>query len=238
MVAPEEGSQALGTLAGMRVAYGPGHLAEEDLADTPQAQFGRWLEDARAAGLPEPNAMVLATCELTGGVAVPSARDVLLKHVDGRGFVFYTNLGSRKARELLANPWASLVFPWFAMQRQVVVVGSAERVPTQESRDYFRSRPYGARIGAWASRQSEVVESREALQQQYDAAARAYPDTGEVDDVPLPDFWGGFVVRPRTVEFWHGRTSRLHDRLRYRCRDEGGARLDDPTAWIVERLNP
>lgn len=238
MTAPEDRPGALRGLAAMRVAYAAGQLTQDELAPTPLAQFARWLEQAEAAGLPEPNAMVLATCELTTDGAQPSARHVLLKQADARGFVFYTNLASRKGRELLANPAASLVFPWFPMQRQVVVVGTVQRVPEEEARAYFRSRPYGARIGAWASRQSEVIASRDQLEDRYDELARRFPDAGGGDDVPLPDFWGGFLVAPRTVEFWHGRPSRLHDRLRYRSTDPRGGRLDEVGAWQVERLSP
>lgn len=233
---------ALHGLAAMRESYAEGGLAEADLAADPLTQFGRWLADAVAAGLPEPNAMVFATAAVTGpggsGAAVPSARTVLLKQADPRGFLLFTNLHSRKGREATANPWASLVFPWFAMRRQVVVVGEVEQVSRGESAAYFGTRPYGSRLGAWASAQSTVIGSREVLQAGYDELATRFPDTGSPADVPLPDFWGGLLVRPVSVEFWAGRVSRLHDRLRFGSRTGSPSPLDDAAAWTVERLAP
>lgn len=217
-------------LADLRVTYDAGVLDEEHLAVTPLAQFRAWLADALEAGLPEPNAMIVAT---VGGEDQPSARTVLLKDADSRGFVFYTNYGSRKSRELADRPGASCVFPWFAMHRQVVVVGRAERIPREEAAAYFSSRPHGSRLGAWASRQSTVIDGRAGIEAEFARLREAYP---EGSDVPLPDFWGGWLVRPESVEFWQGRESRLHDRLRYRA--AVGAALDDPSAWTVERLSP
>jgi pyridoxamine 5'-phosphate oxidase len=225
-------------LADVRSTYDTGRLLEGDLASTPLAQFRAWLEDAIAAdfaGLAEPSAMVLATADAQGA---PSARTVLLKGVDARGFAFYTNLQSRKGRDLTENPRASLVFPWHPMQRQVVVIGEVEQVPREEARGYFCSRPYGSRLGAWASAQSTVIASREVLKAKYAELAAVFPDRGTDDDVPLPDGWGGFVVSPVTVEFWQGRPSRLHDRLRYVRHSDAPAALDDPTAWTHERLSP
>ncbi|MFE9202758.1 pyridoxamine 5'-phosphate oxidase [Micromonospora sp. NPDC007230] len=199
-------------------------LSESDLASDWHTQFGRWFADAVAYPLPEPNAMVVATADAEGR---PSARTVLLKGYDQDGFVFYTNYGSRKAAEAAANPWASLVFPWFPMQRQVVVTGRVARVDRAETEAYFASRPRGSQLGAWASSQSQVVPERAALDAAYRAAAERFAD---VEPIPAPPHWGGLRVRPETVEFWHGRVSRLHDRLRFR-RTEGGD-------WITERLAP
>ncbi|RKS68549.1 pyridoxamine 5'-phosphate oxidase [Motilibacter peucedani] len=208
--------------ASMRRSYERAALDAADLAATPAEQFARWLADAVAAGVTEPNAMTLATADAQGR---PSARTVLLKHVDELGFALYTNLLSRKGRELAANPYASLVFPWLALERQVVVVGRAELVAREEVAAYFASRPHGSQVGAWASHQSQVVDSRATLEQRYAELAARWPD-----EVPVPEHWGGWRVVPDTVEFWQGRPSRLHDRLRYRRGSDGG--------WRVERLEP
>jgi len=224
-------------LHAMRVGYGDDALNEGDLEGAPLAQFRSWLDDAIAAHLPEPNAMVLAT---TDG-AVPSVRTVLLKAADTRGFAFYTNLRSRKGRDLETVPAASAVFPWFAMSRQVIVSGPVVAVPRDETAEYFASRPRGSRLGAWASRQSEVIEGREPLDAAYGELESRWP---EPDDIPLPDHWGGFLICPTSVEFWQGRASRLHDRLRFvrdsapLTLDSGGARLDDDSLWRIERLSP
>lgn len=230
---------AIGDLSGMRVPYAAG-LLESDLAPDPLTQFLAWLEQVRGAGQPEPNAMVLATAAPEGpaGRLTPTARHVLLKQVGAEGFTFFTNLGSRKARQIEASPGVALVFPWFAAHRQVVVEGLARPVPREEAGAYFASRPYGARIGAWASVQSEVLASRDELEQRYRELESRFPDTGSPQDVPLPEHWGGLLVRPLSVEFWAGRPSRLHDRLRFRSVTGEPGRLDDPAAWTVERLNP
>jgi pyridoxamine 5'-phosphate oxidase len=200
-----------------------GGLDEADLAPDWLTQFGQWLADAVTAGLPEPNAMVLATADPQGR---PSARTVLLKGYDARGFTLYTNYDSRKGREALANPYASLVFPWFAIHRQVVVCGRVEPVERADTEAYFALRPRGARLGAWASPQSSVIESREVLDDAWTEMERRWPGDAEI---PPPDNWGGLRVVPETVEFWQGRESRLHDRLCFR-RTDG--------IWAVERLAP
>ncbi len=209
----------------LRRSYGAAGLAEADLADDPITQFDRWIATASAEGIVEPNAMVVATADADGR---PSARTVLLKGYDTRGFVFFTNLGSRKGREVTANPRASLVFPWYALERQVIVVGDVEPVDHAETVAYWATRPYGSRIGAWASPQSEPVSDRVVLDDAWAAARTRFPDA---DAVPLPDRWGGVRVVPLTVEFWQGRRDRLHDRLRY-------ARLEFGAPWVVERLAP
>jgi pyridoxamine 5'-phosphate oxidase len=206
----------------MRRSYELAGLAEDDLAPTWLAQLRRWLEEA--AGVAEPNAMVLATAGADGR---PSARTVLLKGLDERGLTFFTNRASRKGRELAANPAASVVLPWYDLQRQVLVTGDVTPVADDESDAYFASRPYGSRIGAVASPQSSVVGSRAALEAARDAAAARHP---EGTPVPRPATWGGLRLAPDTVEFWQGRPDRLHYRLRYR-RGDGGA-------WVVERLAP
>jgi pyridoxamine 5'-phosphate oxidase len=211
----------------MRRSYETGGLSEADLASGWLIQLQRWLADAHAAGVTEPNAMVLATADAAGR---PSARTVLLKGLDERGLVLYTNLRSRKGREATANPAASLVFPWIDLQRQVVVCGDAEPVSTEESDAYFATRPHGSQLGAAASPQSSVIPDRRTLEAARAALDAEYPPG---TPVPRPPHWGGLRVRPLTVEFWQGRPDRLHDRLRYRREDGGGA-----DAWVVERLAP
>jgi pyridoxamine 5'-phosphate oxidase len=210
-------------LAAMRRDYTErGALLESDLAADWPTQFTAWFADATAFGLPEPNAMIVATAS---GDGRPSARTVLLKGYDVRGFVFYTNYTSRKGVEAAANPAASLVFPWFPMQRQIIVAGPVD-VSRAETEAYFATRPRGSQLGAWASPQSQVVPDRAAVEAGLAAAIERF---GEDGPVPPPPHWGGLRVRPETVEFWQGRTSRLHDRLRYRWTGSD---------WVVERLAP
>jgi len=198
-------------------------LLESDLAGSWTSQFATWFADAAADGLPEPNAMIVATA---GAGGRPSARTVLLKEFDERGFTFFTNYESRKGSELAANPYASLVFPWFPMQRQVIVAGTVERVSRAETEEYFASRPRGSQLGAWASPQSRVLADRAAVEAGLAAAVERFGD----GPVPAPPHWGGLRVRPETVEFWQGRSNRLHDRLRFRRTAN--------ESWILERLAP
>lgn len=214
----------------LRVNYDGETLQIADLAPAPLTQFQRWFADVLEAGLPEPNAMVVATASQD---AKPSARHVLLKQADERGFVFYTNYESRKGRELAVNPQASLVFPWFAMYRQVTVVGRVERVSREESAEYFATRPHGSRIGALASHQSSELDDRSVLEQRWTDLAEQYPD-----EVPLPDTWGGFLVIPETIEFWAGRRSRLHDRLQYVHVGDANVSMLDSAQWRIRRLSP
>jgi pyridoxamine 5'-phosphate oxidase len=210
----------------MRKAYARLGLAESDAARDPLDQFARWFSDAITAGLPEPNAMVLATASPDG---VPSARTVLLKGVDPRGFTFFTNTGSQKGQELAVNPRAALVFPWHQLERQVRVVGPVSELAHEEVEAYFSTRPYGSRLGAWSSPQSQVIGGRAELDERWAQMAARFPEGAQV---PLPEFWGGYRVEPELVEFWAGRESRLHDRLRYRrAAGEGGE-------WRLERLAP
>jgi pyridoxamine 5'-phosphate oxidase len=220
----EQGPDGEPSLAAMRQRYADQQLNEADLAADPLVQLRRWLADATAAGIPEPNAMVLATATTAG---VPSARTVLLKGLDERGLAFYTNLESAKAADLTTNPRAALVFPWHAMQRQVRISGTVSRVSRDESARYFASRPRDSQLGAWASRQSSVVPDRDALDREYANLEARWPEGNEI---PLPDFWGGYRVTPEAYEYWQGRRGRLHDRVRYQRSTAGG--------WVLERLAP
>lgn len=197
-------------------------LDREHLDDDPVRQFEHWFNDAREAGILEPNAMSLAT---TGADSQPDLRTVLLKYFDHDGFVFYTNYGSRKARELEENPKAALLFPWIGLNRQVIVQGSVSRVSQTESLRYFASRPRGSQLGAWVSEQSRVIRSRGLLEQKVAEIKRKFGD----GDIPLPSFWGGYRVVPHRIEFWQGRPSRLHDRFEYLRSDNG---------WTIQRLQP
>lgn len=211
------------TLAGLRQEYAAGGLSEADLAADPMAMFGRWFDDARAAGLHEPNALVVST---VGPDCRPSSRMVLLKGYDGAGFRFFTNTASRKGAELAGNARCALLFPWQLLERQVRVEGVAELLARDEVEAYFASRPRPSQLGAWASHQSRVVAGRDELDAAYDEVERRFPDDVPV---PVPDEWGGYLVRPEAVEFWQGRRGRLHDRLAYRLVDG---------AWVSERLAP
>ena len=211
------------SVADLRKEYTLHGLSEADLDPNPIRQFQVWFEQALAAGLPEPNAMTLATATPDGR---PSARMVLIKGADERGFVFFSNYQSRKGRELDANPYAALVFYWAELERQIRIEGRVERVSSQESDAYFQSRPAGSRLGAWASRQSAVIAGRAELEGRLAELAAQHPG----GDVSRPPHWGGYRVVPESIEFWQGRPSRLHDRLRYRLREDG--------TWLVERLSP
>jgi pyridoxamine 5'-phosphate oxidase len=207
-------------LASLRAEYELGGLDEADLEPEPMAMFGRWFAEVRAAGIGEPNAMVLATA--AGGV--PSSRTVLLKGVDD-GFVFFTNHDSRKGAELAASPACSLLFGWYALQRQVRIEGTAAQVDRAETEAYFASRPRASQLGAWASAQSTEVADRAELEAAYAAAVERFGDA----EIPAPPYWGGYRVTPSSVEFWQGRAGRMHDRLVYRREDAG---------WSVHRLAP
>ena len=197
-------------------------LRREDLLDDPVEQFRRWLADAEGAAIPLPNAMAVATADADGR---PSVRHVLLRGIDRRGFTFFTNYESRKGRQLAENPHAGLVFLWKRLDRQVNATGTTERIEPAESDAYFATRPREARLGAWASAQSSVLASREQLEERVAETERRFSGR----EVERPPHWGGFVVRPETVEFWQGRRSRLHDRFRYTLLDG---------AWRIERLSP
>jgi pyridoxamine 5'-phosphate oxidase len=209
-------------LADMREQYSDRGLLEGDLDPDPIVQFRAWFEEWAATGPYDPSTMVLSTVD---GDGWPTARAVLLKGLDERGFVFYTNRRSAKGRDLRGSARAALTFVWHPIERQVRILGDVELLPADESDAYFASRPRDSQIGAWASHQSEVIGGRDELE-----AAVAETETTFPDEVPRPDHWGGYLVRPLSIEFWQGRRNRLHDRLRYRRAPDG--------AWSVERLSP
>ncbi len=207
----------------MRKQYRSEIVYEESLAGEPMEQFARWFQQAADSHLFEPNAMVVSTATPDGR---PSSRTVLLKQFDSRGFVFFTNYASRKGRELSENPHVALLFPWHPIARQVIVTGTAARIGRDETAAYFRSRPHGSQLGAWASEQSSVIGSRAELDRRYAELAERYP---EGEQVPVPPEWGGLRVVPQEVEFWQGHENRLHDRLHYVLEGE---------KWRLERLCP
>ncbi|MFJ4288975.1 pyridoxamine 5'-phosphate oxidase [Cupriavidus sp. NPDC089707] len=209
-------------LADLRRTYVLGSLSETDVAPDPMSQFKRWFDEAVTAKLPEPNAMTLAT---VGADGQPSARIVLLKGIDDRGFTFFTNYESRKGLDLAANPRAALLFHWVQLERQVRVEGIVEKVADDESDAYFASRPLGSRVGAWASEQSREVPGRNVLEQRELEYRSKFGD-----NPPRPPHWGGYRLVPTALEFWQGRPSRLHDRIVYRVHPGG--------AWQIVRLSP
>jgi pyridoxamine 5'-phosphate oxidase len=210
------------SIADLRREYALARLDEKNVSQDPIAEFARWFAEAQAAEVEEPNAMVLATATPDGA---PSARVVLLKGFDERGFVFFTDYRSRKGAELEANPRAALVLHWSELERQVRITGEVTRTSAEESEAYYRSRPLGSRLGAWVSHQSQPIPSREVLEGGLREVERRFAG----GDVPLPPYWGGYRVTPGAIEFWQGRQNRLHDRVRY-AKQEG--------RWRIERLAP
>ncbi|MGP8200627.1 MAG: pyridoxamine 5'-phosphate oxidase [Limisphaerales bacterium] len=206
-----------------RTEYDSGKLERADLKASPFEQFAAWFEQACQSKVIEPNAMSLATAGADGR---PSVRTVLLKSYDTRGFVFFTNFESRKARQIKENPNVSLLFPWLALQRQVIISGRVERVSTAESLAYFITRPRGSQIGAWISQQSSTITSRKLLEMKWAEIQRKFSE----GEVPLPSWWGGYRVVPRDIEFWQGRVNRLHDRFLYTAKEDG--------SWAIDRLAP
>lgn len=210
-------------LQSLRTEYTKGGLEREDLHENPIEQFNRWMQQTVDAQLPDPNAMTIATVDASGQ---PSQRIVLLKQLDDRGFVFFTNLNSHKAQDLKQNPKISLHFPWYFLERQVKVCGVAEQLSTAEVLKYFVTRPRDSQLGAWASQQSRPISSRALLLQQFESMKNKFAK----GTIPLPDFWGGFRVKPHQIEFWQGGAARLHDRFQYN--------LQSDNSWTIERLEP
>ena len=205
----------------LRVSYEQGELNESDVSHNPLDQFNKWLQEAIKNEVPEPNAMVLATVNKDGQ---PGARNVLLKSADDDGFIFFSNKNSDKAEDLKQNPNCTLLFSWLSQHRQVIVKGKAEEISREESNTYFQTRPYGSRISAWVSEQSQVIKSREELETKVKQFMDKYPE-----NVPMPDYWGGYLVKPESIEFWQGRPSRLHDRIRFTKKGN---------TWTIERISP
>jgi pyridoxamine 5'-phosphate oxidase len=210
-------------VADLRKEYTKAGLSRKSLHADPVEQFRLWFDQALSAGIAEPNAMALATVDSEGR---PTQRTVLLKAYDARGFVFFTNYHSRKSRHIEGNAAVSLIFPWVDLERQVIIGGKAEKISSMESLRYYTNRPRGSQIGAWVSRQSEVITSRKMLEMKWEEMKRKFA----AGQIPLPDFWGGYRVVPTEIEFWQGRPNRLHDRFLYTRADEGD--------WSVQRLSP
>jgi len=208
-------------IAALREEYTKGELDKSTVDSDPYLQFRKWFDEAVKGEILEPNAMVLSTVSDSG----PMQRTVLMKALDQRGLVFYTNYGSRKAKHIEENPQVSVLFPWYALERQVLIQGTVRKVSSAESLKYFLSRPAGSQLGAWVSHQSEVISSRSLLETKLEEMKSKFVD----GKIPLPDFWGGYLIEPSYYEFWQGRKSRLHDRLEYRF-EEG--------AWHINRLSP
>jgi pyridoxamine 5'-phosphate oxidase len=205
----------------LRVSYEQGELNEGEVSHNPLDQFNKWLQEAINNQVPEPNAMVLATVNKDGQ---PGARNVLLKSADDNGFIFFSNKHSDKASDLKLNPNCTLLFSWLSQHRQVIVKGKAEEISKEESNTYFQTRPYGSRISAWVSNQSKVIKNREELEIKVKEFMDKYPE-----NVPMPDHWGGYLVKPESIEFWQGRPSRLHDRIRF---------TKKANTWSIERIAP
>lgn len=210
-------------LQSLRTEYTKGGLERDDLHENPIEQFKRWMQQTIDAQLPDPNAMTIATVDASGQ---PSQRIVLLKNLDEKGFVFYTNLRSRKSQELKQNPKVSLHFPWYFLERQVKVCGVVEQLSSAEVLKYFVTRPRDSQLGAWASQQSRPISSRALLMQQFEAMKNKFAK----GEIPVPDFWGGFRVKPHQIEFWQGGEARLHDRFEYN--------LQPDSSWTIQRLEP
>ncbi len=210
------------SVADLRREYTRGGLTEADASIDPMDQFAQWFHQATRAGFVEPNVMTLSTATPEGR---PSARTILLKGYDHRGFIFYSNYQSRKGRQLAENPYAALVFWWDLLERQVCIEGKVEKVSAEESDEYFHSRPEQSRLGTWVSEQSQVIPGRSLLETRFADVEKRF----EGQQIPRPEYWGGYVLRPDMVEFWQGRPGRLHDRLRYRHGNGG---------WVRERLSP
>lgn len=210
-------------LGALRRNYTQQGLDLQNLDTDPFKQFSLWFEQACQADILEPNALVLATVSPSGQ---PFQRTVLLKYVDQNGFVFFTNYGSRKAQHIESNTQVSLLFPWYALERQLAIGGTAHRISPTESLKYFLSRPRGSQLGAWVSQQSTIISSRQLLEMQFEKIKEKFLN----QEIPLPDFWGGYRVQPTSFEFWQGRPNRLHDRFLYS--------RDDTTTWTIARLSP
>ena len=205
----------------LRISYEQGDLNESDISNNPFIQFQTWMNEAISKKISEPNAMVLATSNKEGQ---PGLRNVLLKSFDEKGFIFFTNKNSDKAKDLKENPLCTLLFSWIDLHRQVIIKGKASEISQEDSKDYFKTRPYGSQISAWVSNQSEVISSRQFLEDKVKDFMNKYPE-----EVPMPKHWGGYLVSVNSMEFWQGRPSRLHDRIRYTRNNSG---------WVIERISP